>query len=276
VHSATRLWPSSRAATSGAVRGDRASVGQIFAHLLPYEVELILCNDDKKMKSGTASPMPHALAPRQQCPRCGGARQRRLLCVATATPQSRHGGAQGRRLLRVTLRHLSVGSRFSLKQSPGVPCGGTASAQCFLSRWSQKPMAVAREGCLSPSPSSGSSLPWSCCRQASTSATRHGGPVPAPRRGGLCRRRGGAGERPPFSTLRARPNEHPSFCCARVSSWLQLTMSGHRAGFRRQPATTGPLPFKAKEVVLMLSEHETVIVLGRALQAPEVMLDDAV
>ena len=87
---------------------------------------------------------------------------------------------------------------------------------------------------------------------------------------------GGAGERPPFSTLRARPNEHPSFRCARVSSWLQLTMSGHRAGFRQQPATAGPLPFKAKEVVLMLSEHETVLVLGRALQAPEVMLDDAV
>ena len=80
----------------------------------------------------------------------------------------------------------------------------------------------------------------------------------------------------PFSTLRARPNEHPSFCCARVSSWLQLTMSGHRAGFRRQPATAGTLPFKAKEVVLMLSEHETALVLRRALQAPEVMLDDAV
>ena len=53
-------------------------------------------------------------------------------------------------------------------------------------------------------------------------------------------------------------------------------MSGHRAGFRRQPATAGPLPFKAKEIVLMLSEHETVLVLGRALQAPEVVLDDAV
>ena len=53
-------------------------------------------------------------------------------------------------------------------------------------------------------------------------------------------------------------------------------MSGHQAGFRRQPATAGPLPFKAKEFVPMLSEHETVLVLGRALQAPEVMLDDAV
>ena len=53
-------------------------------------------------------------------------------------------------------------------------------------------------------------------------------------------------------------------------------MSGHRAGFRRQLATAGPLPFKAKEVVLMLSEHETALVLRRAQQAPEVMLDDVV
>jgi len=107
------------------------------------------------------------------------ARQRRLLCVATATPQSRHGGAQGRRLLRVTLLHHGVGSRFSLKQPLGAPCGSTMSAQGFLSRWSLEPTAVTREGFLSPSPSPGSSLPWSCCRQASTSATRRGGPVPA-------------------------------------------------------------------------------------------------
>ena len=133
------------------------------------------------MKSGMASPTPHALAPRQQCPRCGGARQRHLLCVATATPQSRHGGAQGRRLLRITLLHHGISSRFSLKQPPGVPCGGTTSAQGFLSRWSLEPTAVTREGCMSPSPSPGSSLPWSCCRQASTSTARRGGPVPAPR-----------------------------------------------------------------------------------------------
>ena len=37
-----------------------------------------------------------------------------------------------------------------------------------------------------------------------------------------------------------------------------------------------PLPFKAKEFVPMLSERGTVLVLGRAPQAPEVMLDDAV
>ena len=128
------------------------------------------------MKRGTAPPAPHALIPKQLCPRCGGARQRCLLCVATTTPQSRRGGARGRRLLRVALRHPSVGSRFSLKQPPGASCGSTASAQGFLSRWSLEP-----EGCLSPSPSPGSSPSWSCCRQASASTARRGGPEPAPR-----------------------------------------------------------------------------------------------
>ena len=56
-----------------------------------------------------------------------------------------------------------------------------AAAQGFFSRWSLEPTAVAREGCLSPSPSPGSGLSWSCCRQVSTSATRRGGPVRAPR-----------------------------------------------------------------------------------------------
>ena len=97
------------------------------------------------MKRGTAPPTPHAPTPRRRCPRCGGARQRRLLCVATKTPQSRHGGAQGRLLLRVTLRHPSVGSRFPLKQPPGLPCGGMASAQGFLSTWSLEPTAILEE-----------------------------------------------------------------------------------------------------------------------------------
>ena len=104
-----------------AVRGERTSVGQIFAHVLASEVELILYNDDEKMKGGTVLPAPHALTPRQQRPRCGGARQRHLLCVAAATPQGRHDGTQGRRLLRVSLRYPGVGSRFSLKQPPGAP-----------------------------------------------------------------------------------------------------------------------------------------------------------
>jgi len=50
-----------------------------------------------------------------------------------------------------------------------------------------------------------------------------------------------------------------------------------QAGFRQQLATAaGPLPFKVKEVVLMQTKHETVLVQRRSLQAPEVMLDDAV
>ena len=82
--------------------------------------------------------------------------------------------------------------------------------------------------------------------------------------GALCQHQGGAGERPPFSTLRARPNEHPSFRCDWAASQLQHIESGHRAGFRRPLATAGPLPFKAKEFVLMQTKHETVLVQRRA------------
>ena len=49
---------------------------------------------NEKMKEGSLTPTPHVMAPARQRPRCGGARQQRLLCVATATPQSRRGGAQ--------------------------------------------------------------------------------------------------------------------------------------------------------------------------------------
>ena len=51
---------------------------------------------------------------------------------------------------------------------------------------------------------------------------------------------------------------------------------GSQAGFRQQLATAGPLPFKAKEFVLMQPKNETVLVQRRVLQAPDVMLDDAV
>ena len=215
----------------------RASIGHIFAHLLASKVELILCNDDEEKEGDTVLPAPQALTPRQQRPRCGGAQHRRLLCVATATPQGRHDGAQGRRLLRVALRYPGVSSRFSLKQPPGAPCGGMASAQGFLSRWSwSRRLWLGKDVChLLPR------LP-----QAFLGAVADRRRPPPQGAGALCQHQGGAGERPPFSTLRARPNEHPSFRCARGSSWLQLTMSGHRAGFRQQPATAGPLPFKAK------------------------------
>ena len=63
-------------------------------------------------------------------------------------------------------------------------------------------------------------------------------------------------------------------CIIQMST--QLVMSNHRAGFRRQTAAAGPLPFKAKEFVSMLPRHMTVLRQGRAPRAPEVMLDDAV
>ena len=169
-----------------------------------------------------------------------------------ATPAACHPATPQRRLkvssqatTRVPLRRHGVGSRLPIKMEPGADGHGSGEVDSrLLPRLAQAALGAAVDR-----------------------------PRPPPRgAGALCQRRRGAGERPPFSTLRARPNEHPSFRCARVSSWLQLTMSGHRAGFRRQLATAGPLPFKAKEFVPMLSEHGTVLVLGRALQAPEVML----
>jgi len=185
------------------------------------------------------------------------------------------------------LRHLRAGT--VLRRGDACRASPSAipiSAQGFLSsNHSGSPVAARRRLEVSSQDGAWSQRLWlgkDVCRllprlaQASLGAAADRRRPPPQGAGALCQHQGGAGERPPFSTLRARPNEHPSFRCARVSSWLQLTMSGHRAGFRRQLATAGPLPFKAKEVVLMLSEHETVLVLGRALQAPEVMLDDAV
>ena len=254
--------PPPRATTSGAVRGERASIGQISAHFLVSAVELILCNDDEKMKSGTTSPTQHALAPRQQCPRCGGARQRRLLCVTTTTPQSRRGGARGQRLLPVTLWHLSVGSRFSLKQPPG-------------------PHAVARRR-LEVSSQDGAWSRKDVCRllprlaQAPLGAAADRRQPPLQGAGALCQHQGGAGDRSPFTTLRAHPNKHPSFRCDGAAAQPQPFENGLWAALRWQLAMAGPLPFKAKEFVLMQTKHETVLVQRRALQVPEVMLDDAV
>ena len=78
------------------------------------------------------------------------------------------------------------------------------------------------------------------------------------------------------STKEELTNDRPSPRSVLIQVSTQLVVSNHRVGFRRQTAAAGPLPFKAKEFVLMLSERGTVLVLGRAPQAPEVMLDDAV
>jgi len=169
------------------------------------------------MKRGMAAPTPHVTALRHQRPRCGGARQRRLLCVATATPQGRHGGARGRRLLRVSLRHPSVGSRFSLKQPPGIPCGGVMSAQGFLSTRSLEPTTIAR-GKLTVD----SSLP----RTESLSVLLQTG-LRHQARG-------------PNASTKVEPvNDRPSARSVLIQTSTQLVMSGHRAGLRRQTATAG-------------------------------------
>ena len=83
--------------------------------------------------------------------------------------------------------------------------------------------------------------------------------------------------RGPNASTRVGPvNDRPSPRSVLIQMSTQLVVSNHRVGFRRQTAAAGPLPFKAKEFVLMLSERVTVLVLGRAPQAPKVMLDDAV
>ena len=83
--------------------------------------------------------------------------------------------------------------------------------------------------------------------------------------------------RGPNASTKVEPaNDRPSPRSVLIQMSTQLVVSNHRAGFRRQTAAAGPLPFKAKEFVLMQTKHETVLVQRRARQAPEVMLDDAV
>ena len=91
---------------------------------------------NEKMKEGRASPTPRAVTLGHQRQRPDGARQRRLLCVATATPQSRRYGAQRKRrwaliplrrlkvfsqaTVMLPLRRYGVGSRLSLNMEPGA------------------------------------------------------------------------------------------------------------------------------------------------------------
>ena len=60
--------------------------------------------------------------------------------------------------------------------------------------------------------------------------------------------------RGPNASTKVEPvNDRPSPRSVLIQTSTQLVTSGHRAGFRRQTATTGPLTFKAKEFVLMLN-----------------------
>ena len=83
--------------------------------------------------------------------------------------------------------------------------------------------------------------------------------------------------RGPNASAKVEPaNDRPSPRFVLIQMSTQLVMSDHRAGFRRQTAAAGPLPFKAKEFVSMLLRHMTVLRQGRPPRAPEVMLDEAV
>ena len=50
-------------------------------------------------------------------------------------------------------------------------------------------------------------------------------------------------------------NDRPSPRSVLIQMSTQLVVSNHWAGFQRQMVAAGPLPFKAKEFVLMLSER---------------------
>ena len=70
--------------------------------------------------------------------------------------------------------------------------------------------------------------------------------------------------RGPNASTKVEPaNDRPSLRSMLIQMSTQLVMSNHRAGFRRQMAAAGPLPFKAKEFVSMLPRHMTVLRQGR-------------
>jgi len=202
------------------------------------------------MKEGRATLTPHALAPTLQRLWCRSARQRRLLCVATATPQSRRSSAQRRRrcalpLLRrlkvfsqatatPPLRWHGVGSRLSLNMKPGADGHPGGS-------WPWRP-AVASTG----------DPPQRCSVLLQTGPRRLArGPLAlAPRT-----------SRRTTALLHA---SHRSICCARVS------------GLHRQRQGEGASSIQSQRICLMLPWHVTAFRQGGVPWAPEVMLDDAV
>ena len=75
--------------------------------------------------------------------------------------------------------------------------------------------------------------------------------------------------RGPNASTKVEPaNDCPSPRSVLIQLSTQLMMSDHRAGFRRQTAAAGPLPFKAKEFVSMLPRHMTILRQGRAPRVP--------
>ena len=114
------------------------------------------------------------------------------------------------------------------------PCAIPVSAQGFLSSNHQGPPMAARRR-LEVSSQHGAWNRKDACRllprlaQAFLGAAADRRRPPPQGEGALYQHHGGAGERPPFSTLRARPNEHPPIRCARVPSWLPSVAGNGRA-----------------------------------------------
>ena len=140
------------------------------------------------------------------------------------------------------------------------------SAQGFLSIWSLEPTAIPEEVdrvvVSSPAPP-----------QALGAAADR---TPLPGAGARREHQGQACKRPPFSTLRARPYEHPISCCAATEVQIlpQLAAGGLASGGRRR--WRGAPPIQSQRIRLMLLKHMTALRQGVAPRAPEVMLDDAV
>ena len=189
------------------------------------------------MKEGRASPTPHAVALGCQRPRCGGARQQRLLCVATATPQSRRGGAQA---------EAPLGAAAPTSTQGFLSSNGHASSAVAWRRLK----AFSQHGAWSRRPS------WRKLAVSSYRLRHHPRCLvllqtgPRQVRGPLARapRTSRRNDRPsPHSVLVHTSTHSPAAPGRKASScrsgwqagWLPVADSGGR----------GPLPFKAKEFV---------------------------
>ena len=150
-----------------------------------------------------------------------------------ATPAVRHPTTPQRRLkvfsqatTEVPLRRHGGGSRFPLKMEPGADgrYSGRMSV-AFSLAWLKPPLELLQtDGSL-----------------------RH-------------KARG------PCASTKVEPaNDRPSPCSVLVQTSTHPSAApGCQAGYRQQLAMAGPLPFKAKEVVLMQTKHETVLGQRRA------------
>ena len=144
------------------------------------------------------------------------------------------------------LRHLRAGTVVRGGDACCVsPCAIPVPSQGFLSSSHWGPPTAARRRLEVSS----QDRAWSrkdVCRllprlaQASLGAAADRRRPPPQGAGALCQHQGGAGDRPPFTTLRARPNKHPSFRCDGAAAqpqpfenglffWSPLAADGGRA-----------------------------------------------